>query len=166
MLEHYTLHHTTIQKEYANMCVYVYMCIAHVDAEGSWMPGMMICITKRIHTCSGCMYLILSLRHFTAVNIKVHIKCAMCKRANGQQHRGVQDCRVGSHYIHSFRYATVISTFTSITYCSQVESMNSVLECTKWIPLFGGMENIPTQKVCLCMQVVLYDKLQCTVTSA
>ena len=31
--------------------------------------------------------------------------------------------------------------------------MKSVLECTKWIPLFGGMENIPTQKVCLCTYV-------------
>ena len=25
------LHHNTIQKEYVNVCVHVYMCIAHVD---------------------------------------------------------------------------------------------------------------------------------------
>ena len=29
-----------ITKEYVNVCVRVYMCVSHVDAEGSWMPWL------------------------------------------------------------------------------------------------------------------------------
>ena len=48
MLEHchITPHHDT---ERICKCVYVYMCIAYVDAEVSWMPGIHLKVDLYVH---------------------------------------------------------------------------------------------------------------------